>query len=206
MGSSQQGILTVVSGPAGSGKSTVTKLLIASDTSLGLSISYTTRKPRQGEMDGVEYFFTDRTTFEQKLAAGDILEYTEYNGNLYGTPRAEVERILSEGRDIVLEIEVEGAKQIKEKFPDAVTIMLIPPSFRVLESRLRGRNSETEADIQCRLTRAKQEMEMLPGYDYVVVNHDHCEEACVREIQNIIRSEHRKVTRCCEIVHTFFKN
>jgi len=200
------GILVVVSGPAGSGKSTVTKLLVAekSDTA-ALTISYTTRQPREGECHGREYFFTDRDTFTKMMKNDEILEYTEYNGNLYGTPVSEVKRLTAEGKDIILEIEVDGAMQIKKIFPDSVTVMLIPPDSATLERRLRGRNTETEDSVIKRLNRAKKEIPLAYDYDYIVVNRDGMESACVGKINDIISAERHKASRRADVLENFFK-
>jgi guanylate kinase len=201
------GILIVVSGPAGSGKGTVTKLLAEekSDTA-ALTTSYTTRQPREGERHGREYFFTDRDTFRQMIANDEILEHTEYDGNLYGTPVSEVKRLTAEGKDIILEIEVDGAMQIKKIFPDSVTVMLIPPDFITLEKRLRGRNTETEDSVIKRLNRAKKEIPFAYDYDYIVVNRDGMESACVGKINDIISAEHHKSSRRADIIENFFKS
>lgn len=148
-----RGILFIISGPAGSGKGTVVKALRSLMPSLALSVSATTRQPRPGEAEGVSYYFKSRSVFEKMIADGEILEHTEYMGNYYGTLSSEVRRCLDEGLDLVLEIEVEGAGQIKKLYPDSVAVMLIPPDSCTLEARLRGRGTETEEVIVGRLAR-----------------------------------------------------
>ncbi|MBQ8915122.1 MAG: guanylate kinase [Clostridia bacterium] len=184
-----KGLLIVISGPSGSGKGTVVKALKEMIPDLGVSVSATTRAPRAGEEHGREYFFIPRESFEEMIENGDILEHTTYFDNLYGTPRKEAERVLSEGRDLILEIEVDGAGQIKKKFPEAIMIMLIPPSLSVLEARLRGRGTETEEVIQSRLRRACEEIQLAPDYNYVVVNEDGMVGECAEEIIRIMAAE-----------------
>ena len=187
----RKGLIFVISGPAGSGKGTVVKLLREMIPDLGFSVSATTRAPRPGEVDGVNYYFMDREKFKALLDEGAILEHTEYCGNFYGTLKSEAERVLSEGRDIILEIEVEGALQVKRLMPEeCVTVMLIAPDKAELERRLRGRGTETDDVIKKRLKRAVTEVGLAENYDYVVVNEtDHSDE-CARQIQSIIMSEH----------------
>ena len=158
MKSESRGMLIVISGPAGSGKGTVVKELRSQIPQLGLSVSATTRSPRPGEEDGVHYYFMSRDDFEEALSHGEILEHTVYCGNYYGTLRSEVERVLSGGHDLILEIEADGAMQVKRLFPDTITIMLIPPDSQVLEARLRGRGTETDEVILARLRRAREEI------------------------------------------------
>lgn len=196
----------VVSGPAGSGKGTVIKLLREKDPGIALSVSATTRSPRPGEVDGVQYFFITREEFERRIADGEILEHTEYCGNLYGTPAEGVRRVLDAGGDIVLEIEVDGAGQIKKKFPDAVTVMLIPPNGETLEARLRGRGTETEEVIQKRMAKARIEIGMAPQYDYVVVNGDDAAGECADLLESILNAEHSKAERMTDVTDAFFGN
>ena len=154
-------------------------------------------------MDGREYYFVSRETFEGMIADGEILEYTTYCENYYGTPKKEAERVMGEGRDLILEIEVEGAAQIKKKFPEAVTVMLIPPSLSELEKRLRGRGTEAEEVICSRLARAKEEILLAYDYDYVVVNGDGDIEGCAREIMNIIQSQRSRAPRMKDVIDNF---
>ena len=200
---SSKGSLVVISGPSGGGKGTVVKALKELMPTLGVSVSATTRNPREGEMDGREYYFVSRETFESMIADGEILEYTTYCENYYGTPKKEAERVMGEGRDLILEIEVEGAAQIKKKFPEAVTVMLIPPSLSELEKRLRGRGTEAEEVICSRLARAKEEILLAYDYDYVVVNGDGDIEGCAREIMNIIQSQRSRAPRMKDVIDNF---
>ena len=169
----KNGLLIVLSGPSGVGKGTVIKELMKNDDlKLSYSISMTTRKPRNGEVDGVNYFFVDRDTFLKAIDDGELLEHAEFVGNMYGTPVSYVEKLRNEGRNVLLEIEVQGAMQVKKKCPDALSIFIIPPSMEELASRIRGRNSEPEEIVQQRLDKAKKEMEMVTQYKYVVCNDD----------------------------------
>lgn len=199
----EKGLLIVVSGPAGSGKGTVTKLLLESPD-YAFSVSATTRAPRPGEVDGVNYHYIAREAFEALRENGEFLESAEYCGNLYGTLKKEAEEILESGRNLILEIEVEGAGNIKRIRPDAVAIMLLPPSFEVLEQRLRGRGTETEEVILKRLARSREELELVGLYDYVVYNQDNGAEACAEEIRGIVAAEKHAVRRDPNIKRSFF--
>lgn len=201
-----KGTLVVISGPSGSGKGTVVKRLREIMPEVSLSVSATTRAPREGEMDGREYYFITRDDFEDMVAQGEILEFTSYCGNYYGTPKKEAERITGEGKDLILEIEVDGASQIKRIVPDSVTIMLIPPSVSVLEARLRGRGTETEQVIANRLARAREEIKLAASYDYVVVNEDGEIDECARTIRDIIRAERSRSARMTYITDKFLEN
>lgn len=199
-----KGILVIISGPAGSGKGTVVACLRELMPDIGLSVSATTRAPRPGEEEGVSYFFRTREQFEQMIGDGEILEYTEYMNNYYGTPAAEVRRCLDAGKDLILEIEVEGASQIKKRFPEAVSVMLIPPDYATLESRLRGRGTETEEVILRRLARAREEIARMGEYDYVVVNGDGKAGECAGTVAAIIEAEHQKTSRRAYLADVFF--
>ncbi|MBQ1275091.1 MAG: guanylate kinase [Cellulosilyticum sp.] len=184
-----KGLKIVLSGPSGSGKGTIVKELIKDEQFL-LSISATTRSTRQGEEEGVHYFFKTREEFEGMIAQNELLEYAEFCGNYYGTPKAFIENSVKNGKDVILEIEVEGAMQIKKIYPDAVFIFVVPPSLTELENRLVGRNTEAREVIEQRLARAKEELALYTQYDYVVVN-DRLVEA-IDEIKCIVRAEKLK--------------
>ena len=184
-----KGLKIVLSGPSGSGKGTIVKELIKDEQFL-LSISATTRSPRQGEEEGVHYFFKTREEFEGMIAQNELLEYAEFCGNYYGTPKAFIENSVKNGKDVILEIEVEGAMQIKKIYPDAVFIFVVPPSLTELENRLVGRNTEAREVIEQRLARAKEELALYTQYDYVVVN-DRLVEA-IDEIKCIVSAEKLK--------------
>lgn len=184
----KKGLLIVVSGPSGSGKGTVNARLLQSEE-FAFSVSATTRAPREGEVDGVNYYYITREEFERRIKDGEMLEYTTYCGNYYGTPLREAVEVLESGKNLILEIEVEGALNVKRRYPEAVLIMLLPPSFAVQETRLRGRCSEAEDVIQKRLARTKEELTFLPSYDYVVYNRDGGIDACADDIRAIVRAE-----------------
>ena len=188
----RKGILFIISGPAGSGKGTVVKEIIEKHKDIALSVSATTRNPRPGEVNGVHYYFISKSEFEGRIERGEILEYTTYCDNYYGTPLKEVKRALDHGQDIILEIEVDGAMQVKKKVRNSVAIMLTPPDGETLERRLRNRGTETEEVIKWRLARAKEEILLLPKYDYSVVNEDGKISECADLIYDIIKAEHQK--------------
>ncbi len=179
-----RGTLYVFTGPSGAGKGTLISLLRERDDKLYYSVSATTREPRPGEKDGVHYFFLKREEFERKLLENAFLEHARYVDNYYGTLEAPVDEKLEEGRDVILEIEVQGALQVREKRPDAVLVFIAPPSFDELESRLKGRGTETGEKIEKRLETAKKELEQRGKFDFVIVN-DELERAA-GEIQNIL--------------------
>ena len=185
---SKKGLLIVVSGPAGSGKGTVNAKLLERDD-FKFSVSATTRLPRPGEVDGVNYYYITHQEFERRIAHDEMLEYTSYCGNYYGTPKAEAEKVLESGKNLILEIEVDGAMQVKSKYPDAVLIMLLPPSYKVQEERLRGRGTETEQKILERLEQTKNEVVKSSEYDYIVYNHDGASDKCAEDILAIVRAE-----------------
>lgn len=166
-----KGQLIILSGPSGVGKGTIrAKLFEDPSLNLAYSISMTTRKARPGEVDGKDYFFVDQDTFKKKAEAGELLEYAEFVGNYYGTSKAYVEKLLNQGKNVLLEIEVQGAKQVMEKVPQALTIFLVPPSMEELERRIRGRKTEPEDIVQARLAKADKEMKTKDNYKHVVVN------------------------------------
>ncbi|PIC58840.1 guanylate kinase [Sporosarcina sp. P12(2017)] len=184
-----RGLLIVLSGPSGVGKGTVRKELFSSpNTNYEYSISMTTRNPREGEVDGVDYFFRSKQVFEEMIAEGKLLEYAEYVGNYYGTPLDYVNATLDAGRDVFLEIEVVGAAQVREKVPNGLFIFLAPPSLSDLETRLIGRGTEASDIIADRVLKAREELEMMHLYDYVVEN-DEVSKACDR-INAIVTAEH----------------
>lgn len=185
----ERGLLIVLSGPSGVGKGTVRKELFSQpNTNYEYSISTTTRAPREGEVDGADYFFKSREEFEQLIAEGKLLEYAEYVGNYYGTPLDYVNETLDAGRDVFLEIEVQGAAQVREKVKDGLFIFLAPPSLSELEQRLVGRGTESDEVIASRIQTARLELEMMNLYDYVVEN-DEVQLACDR-INAIVTAEH----------------
>ena len=169
----KKGLLIIISGPSGVGKGTVRDFFMK-DNSLNLtySISMTTRKPRANEIDGIDYVFVDKKHFEEAIENGELLEWAEFVGNYYGTPLSQVERLRNEGKNVLLEIEVQGAQQVSEKVEDAITIFMIPPTMEELENRIRGRKSEAEEVIQERLAKAEKEMKLIKDYKYVVCNDD----------------------------------
>ncbi len=189
----RKGILVVVSGFSGAGKGTLMKNLIKKYDNYALSISMTTRMPREGEMDGREYFFVSKETFEEKAKQGGLVEYACYCDNYYGTPREYVEAQLEMGKDVILEIEIQGALKIKEKFPSALLLFVMPPSANQLRERLAGRGTETQEVIDKRLRRAAEEAEGIESYDYIVINDDL--EVCTKELHSIIFAAHNAVDR-----------
>lgn len=191
-----KGILAVVSGFSGAGKGTVMKELLKKYDNYALSISATTRSPRPGEEDGREYFFKTKEEFEEMIEEGQLIEYAQYVNNYYGTPKAYVEEQLKQGKDVILEIEIQGAKKVKEALPDTVLLFIAPPNARELKARLEGRGTETSEVIASRLARAGEEACGMQDYDYYVVNDDL--DQCVEELHHIIQSEHYKMSRCLE--------
>ena len=185
--------LVVVSGPSGSGKDTVVSRLMAQHPEIEISVSATTRDKRPGEQEGVNYYYLTVPAFEQKIADGEILEYTQYCGNYYGTPRQPVEDWMEQGHDVVLEIEVKGGAQVKRLMPECVSIFILPPSMKVLEKRLRGRGTEEEETIQKRLAKAREEIPHAKDYDYIVYN-DALEDA-VSDLRAIIQAEKLRFCR-----------
>lgn len=189
----EKGILFVLSGPSGVGKGTVRKALFERDTALQYSISMTTREKRVGEQEAVDYFYRSKDQFEAMIKDNQLLEYAEYVGNYYGTPREYVEETLERGRDVFLEIEVQGALQVKENFPEGVFLFLSPPSLEELKTRIVNRGTESDTLVANRLEAAKEEIEMMDAYDYVVVNDQ--VEVAVDKVQAIVKSEHCKRER-----------
>ena len=185
-----KGLLLVISGFSGAGKGTVMKRLLELHDEYSLSISATTRKPREGEVDGREYFFKTVEEFEKMIAEDALIEHAQYVGNYYGTPKAYVEEQLDKGNNVILEIEIQGAMNIKRMFPDAVLMFITPPSASELEKRLRGRGTEDETTIKARLSRAAEEAEGVEDYDYIVINDE--VDLCVGRIHDIVLSEKMK--------------
>ncbi len=201
----KEGIIFVISGPSGSGKGTVCEVLRKINPDTAISVSATTRSPREGEIDGVSYHFITRDRFEELIRDGEVLEYTQYNGNYYGTLRSEAEKIISAGRDLILEIEVDGGGQIKRLMGDrACGIMLIAPDAAEQESRLRGRGTESEEVIMGRLARAKEEIKEAPNYDYIVINETGKTEECAEEILAIMKAAHFSYSRMKQVTDHYF--
>ena len=183
-----KGILIVVSGFSGAGKGTLMKQLVHAYDNYALSVSMTTRKPRPGEQEGREYFFVNREEFEEKITNNGLVEYAQYCDNYYGTPREYVEKQLEKGKDVILEIEIQGALKIKEKFPTALLLFVMPPSAAELKKRLEGRGTESLEVIKKRLMRASEEAEGIENYDYIVIN-DKLEE-CDSQMHSLIQAAH----------------
>lgn len=194
----RRGILIVVSGFSGAGKGTLVKKLIEEYEGYALSISATTRQPRPGEEDGREYFFMEKEQFERKIAENGLIEYACYCENYYGTPREYVERQLADGKDVILEIEIQGALKIKKQYEDALLLFVMPPSAAELRRRLEGRGTETKEVIDKRMRRATEEAEGIEEYDYVVINDDL--ETCVRQLHGIITAAHNTPDRNKEFI------
>ncbi len=188
-----KGLLVVISAPSGGGKGTILKELFSKDSNLTFSVSATTRSPRPGEEHGKQYYFLSREEFQKLISEGKMLEYTEYCGNFYGTPKAPVEAWRREGKDVFLEIEVDGGAQIKSLVPDCVSVFILPPSMKVLEKRLRARGTEEDAVIEKRLLTARKEIPCAAAYDYIVYN-DRLEDA-VEDLAAILKAEKLKYTR-----------
>ncbi|MBQ9459084.1 MAG: guanylate kinase [Oscillospiraceae bacterium] len=183
-----EGKTFIISGPSGVGKGTIVKALLQNRPDVFLSVSATTRAPRAGEEDGVHYRFIDVESFRRLIEDDAFLEYAEYVGNFYGTPKKYVDDAMAQGKDVILEIDVQGATQVSAKRPDAVTIFVVPPSWEALEQRLRDRGTDSEEKLQKRLVRAKVELQAASAYSYMVIN-DTVEEA-VREVSAIMLAEH----------------
>ena len=195
-----KGLLIVISGFSGVGKGTLVKKLVDSYDNYALSVSMTTRAPRDGEKDGVSYFFVEKETFEETIANDGLIEYASYVGNYYGTPRAWVEEQLESGRGGVLEIEVQGALKVKEKFPEALLLFLLPPSAQELKHRLEKRGTETAEVIEQRLKRAREEAEYIGRYDFIEVNDDL--DACMGRINGIVAAAHGWPSLNTETINT----
>lgn len=187
-----QGILVVVSGFSGAGKGTLMKELLKRYDNYALSISATTRAPREGETDGKEYFFVTKEQFEKMRDEQKLIEYAQYVNNYYGTPKEYVEQKMAEGKDVILEIEIQGALKVKKRFPDALLLFVTPPSAEELRKRLVGRGTETLEVINARLARAAEEASGMEAYDYLLINDDL--DRCVEEMHQLIQLQHRKTS------------
>lgn len=198
-----RGILIVLSGFSGAGKGTLMKELMKTYDNYALSISMTTRNPRPGEVDGREYFFSTRETFEEKIAQNGLIEYAEYCGNYYGTPRDYVEEQLAKGKDVILEIEIQGMRKVKQMFPEMLPLFVTPPSAAELERRLRGRGTETEEVIKSRLLRAAGEADGVEDYEYIVINDDL--QTCVSQIHGIVQAAKSATARNTQLIQDIRK-
>ena len=195
----KKGLLVIVSGPSGAGKGTVVSELIKNQ-SYALSTSITTRQAREGEIDGVHYFFRDTKTFEKMIEKNELLEYAEFCGNYYGTPMFYVEEQLEQGKNVILEIEVQGALQVKERYEDAILIFLTPHNIVELRRRLENRATETEEKINMRMKRAREEIKLIDKYDYIVINN--IVEEAVNNINNIVVTEKMSAKRHIDLINT----
>ena len=198
-----KGLLLVVSGPSGAGKGTVVGGVIATSDKFKLSISVTTRNPRDGEVDGVNYHFKTMSEFELMIHNNQLLEYMEVYGNFYGTNKLFVEEMLDNGYDVILEIDTKGAMAIKKLMPDAVMIFITPKTLDILTQRLVGRATETKEQIDRRLSESAKELSFADQYDYIVINEEL--DKCIDQVTNIIRSEHCRTKRCSQIIVDFSK-
>lgn len=194
----QKGLLIVISGFSGAGKGTLVKELLKRHDNYALSVSMTTRDPRPGERDGVEYFFTDREHFEETIRQDGLIEYAPYCGNYYGTPKAYVEEQMAGGKNVILEIEIQGALKIKNKFPESLLLFLTPPDAEELKRRLESRGTESREQIERRLARAAEESEGMEEYDYIVIN-DNLEE-CAEEVHWLVEAARRVPVRKKEFI------
>lgn len=186
----QQGILAVVSGFSGAGKGTLMKELLRRYDNYALSISATTRQPREGEKDGEDYFFLSKDKFQQMIEEGQLIEYAQYVNHYYGTPKSYVEQKMAEGKDVILEIEIQGALKVKKRFPEALLVFVTPPSAEELRRRLVGRGTETIEVINARLRRAAEEASGMEAYDYLLINDEI--DTCVQQMHQLIQLQHRK--------------
>ena len=199
----RKGLLLVVSGPSGAGKGTICKALLNNNDQIKLSVSATTRKPRNGEVDGVNYFFIEKDKFTTMIENGEFLEYAQIYDNFYGTPKAAIMECLEKGQDVILEIEMQGARQIKDVCPDGVFIFVLPPSLEELKNRIVGRGTETAEEIEKRFSCAFDEINRIVDYDYFIVNDD--VDKSVKQVESIILSEKNKVIRYKDSIITKFK-
>ena len=189
----RKGLLLVVSGPSGAGKGTICKAILEENDQIKLSVSATTRKPRNGEVHGVNYFFLEKEEFTSMIEKGEFLEYAQIYDNFYGTPKAAIMETLAKGQDVILEIEMQGARQVKKVYPEGIFIFVLPPSLKELKNRIVGRGTETAEEIKKRFSCAFEEIKQIDDYDYFIFNKD--VEKSVKELEAIISSEKNKVTR-----------
>ncbi len=199
-----KGLLLVISGFAGTGKGTIVSMLRERYGNYALSVSATTRAPRNGEVDGVHYFFKTKEEFLQMIVEDELFEYAQYVDNYYGTPKKYVQEQMDAGKDVILEIEMQGALKIKEQFPDVVLLFVVPPDADTLEARLLGRGTETPEVVKKRLGRAVEESDYMERYDYFIVNDDLDE--CVERVHAVIQSEHLRTKRNLEFMETLKKD
>ncbi len=204
MASKDKGLLVVLSAPAGCGKDTVLAEVKKADSNVKQSISMTTRLPREGEQDGVDYYFTSVSDFENKISENGFLEYVKYGVNYYGTPKKAVEEMVDSGKTVILKIEVEGAGNVRKIYPDAVSIFIMPPSFTELSRRLKNRGTETQEDICRRLKIAEDEMQRAKEYNYIVINDDLS--VCVNDVLSIIKAERLKYSNMQEKIKEIINN
>lgn len=198
-----KGLLIVLSGPSGAGKDAVLSELRNKELNMKQSVSMTTRAMRQGEVDGVDYFFTDVPTFEKNIEEGYFLEYVKYGDNYYGTPKKKIEELINEGFNVFLKIEVEGAGNVRKVFPEAISIFIVPPSIEALKARLKGRGTESEETYHKRLEIAQSELSRAKEYDYIVVNDTLS--ACADDICSIISAENSRYCQMKELVDNMIK-
>ncbi|MFI3230216.1 MAG: guanylate kinase [bacterium] len=197
------GLLIIISGPSGAGKGTIVSELIK-NKSYALSISITTREAREGEVDGVHYFFNTKEQFEEMIDKNELLEYAQFCGQYYGTPIDYMQEQLKKGKNVILEIEVQGALQVKERFPEAILMFLTPNNIGELKSRLENRATETPEKISMRMERAKQEIKLIDNYDYIIINN--VVEDAVESINSIVKSEKMSASRHMYLMNTFLEN
>ncbi len=196
MQSNNRGVLIVISGPSGAGKGTICKALLEKHKNIYISVSATTRSPRNGEVDGVNYYFLSKEVFKEKVEKNGFLEYANVHGNFYGTPKVNVEKMLEEGKDVILEIDIQGALQVKENFSEGVFIFILPPSMGELKQRIIKRGSETEESLMTRFKNAYKEINYVSKYNYAVVNDTL--DLAVSKVESIIAAEKCRVDRIKE--------